>query len=213
MNSGCLAFSLLILLGSCSSHMSAWRDDGHQSNIALEELRIELADLKHALNGAKVDLQLLDEKLKNPDSAKNKTAKNDLSLQLVNIERKVGELQRNQEKIFQDLKQLGSHATHSTSALNKQQEKLQEMGQEIAAQNKRLEEVVKIKGTLSSLSQVLKNKSHSESSSETYKIKSGDSLEKIARNHGTTIEAIKRVNDLSTDRIIVGQEIKIPDGS
>jgi len=45
---------------------------------------------------------------------------------------------------------------------------------------------------------------------ETYTIKSGDSLTKIAKAHGTTVKAIKAENNLNTDHIKVGQKLKIP---
>jgi len=45
---------------------------------------------------------------------------------------------------------------------------------------------------------------------ETYTVKSGDSLTKIAKAHGTTIKAIRAENKLTTDHIKVGQKLKIP---
>jgi LysM repeat protein len=45
---------------------------------------------------------------------------------------------------------------------------------------------------------------------ETYLVKSGDSLTKIAKAHGTTVKAIKAENNLNTDHIKVGQKLKIP---
>lgn len=45
---------------------------------------------------------------------------------------------------------------------------------------------------------------------ETYTVKSGDSLTKIAKAHGTTIKAIRAENTLTTDHIKVGQKLKIP---
>jgi LysM repeat protein len=44
----------------------------------------------------------------------------------------------------------------------------------------------------------------------TYKVKSGDTLMKIARSHGTTVKAIKALNGLKTDQIKVGQVLKLP---
>ncbi|MBI2929835.1 MAG: LysM peptidoglycan-binding domain-containing protein [Verrucomicrobia bacterium] len=43
-------------------------------------------------------------------------------------------------------------------------------------------------------------------------VKSGESLSKIARQHGTTIRAIRDANNLRTDRILVGQKLKVPAG-
>lgn len=42
------------------------------------------------------------------------------------------------------------------------------------------------------------------------KVKSGDALEKIARKHGTTVEAIKKANNLATAKLSVGQTLRIP---
>jgi LysM repeat protein len=44
-----------------------------------------------------------------------------------------------------------------------------------------------------------------------YQVKSGDTLTRIARVHGTTITALKAANNMSNDRIVVGAKLKIPD--
>jgi LysM repeat protein len=46
--------------------------------------------------------------------------------------------------------------------------------------------------------------------SETYVVKSGDTLTKIAKAHGTTVKAIEAASGLSTTQIKVGQKLKIP---
>lgn len=43
-----------------------------------------------------------------------------------------------------------------------------------------------------------------------YVVKSGDVLGKIAKDHGTTVTAIKALNGLATDKINVGQKLKLP---
>lgn len=87
----------------------------------------------------------------------------------------------------------------------------------------------KIEGLEASLGQQTKNSKHLEKSlgslleavgseassgataqAEIYKVASGDSLEKIARKNKTTIRAIKELNGLETDMIIIGQKLKIP---
>ena len=44
----------------------------------------------------------------------------------------------------------------------------------------------------------------------TYTVKSGDTLTKIAKSHGTSVKAIESANGLSTTKIKVGQKLKIP---
>jgi LysM repeat protein len=45
---------------------------------------------------------------------------------------------------------------------------------------------------------------------QTYTVKSGDTLTKIATQFGTTVKALRSANDLKTDRIKVGDKLKIP---
>jgi LysM repeat protein len=44
----------------------------------------------------------------------------------------------------------------------------------------------------------------------TYTVKSGDTLTKVAKAHGTTVKAIESENNLTTTKIKVGQKLKIP---
>jgi LysM repeat protein len=46
-----------------------------------------------------------------------------------------------------------------------------------------------------------------------YVVKPGDNLTKIAKAHHTTLKAIRAASNLKTDRILVGQKLKIPQGS
>jgi LysM repeat protein len=43
-----------------------------------------------------------------------------------------------------------------------------------------------------------------------YVIKSGDTLTSIARTHGTTFKMIKALNNLSSERLVVGKTLKLP---
>lgn len=46
---------------------------------------------------------------------------------------------------------------------------------------------------------------------DTYQVKSGDSLYSIANSHKITVEALKRVNQLSNDKIFAGQILTLPE--
>ncbi len=45
---------------------------------------------------------------------------------------------------------------------------------------------------------------------QTYTVKSGDNLTKIAARFGTTVKALRAANSLKTDSIKVGQKLKVP---
>ena len=54
------------------------------------------------------------------------------------------------------------------------------------------------------------NQANTNSSKElSYKVQSGDTLSKIARQHRTTVDSLKANNNLSSDLILVGQSLKI----
>lgn len=50
----------------------------------------------------------------------------------------------------------------------------------------------------------------STASEQTYKVKSGDTLTSIAKHFGITVKALRSENSLTTDKIKVGQALKIP---
>lgn len=49
----------------------------------------------------------------------------------------------------------------------------------------------------------------SDQKEESYEVVEGDSLEKIARKYNTTIYKLKEINHLQSDRILIGQKLKI----
>ncbi|NEY72479.1 LysM peptidoglycan-binding domain-containing protein [Bacillus mesophilus] len=52
-----------------------------------------------------------------------------------------------------------------------------------------------------------------QSTSNTYLVVSGDTLSAIAKTNGTTVEAIKQLNSLSSDFLRIGQTLTIPNGT
>ncbi len=67
-----------------------------------------------------------------------------------------------------------------------------------------------------SIGQVLKvsnSSGSSNSSGNTYTVKSGDSLWKIANEYGITVNELKSLNDLTSDILSIGQVLQIPSSS
>ena len=48
------------------------------------------------------------------------------------------------------------------------------------------------------------------STASVYSVKAGETLTRIAKQHGTTVKAIRAANNLKTDRLLVGQKLKLP---
>ena len=206
---------LVLSIFGGSFHLESSHGDKRPSEYAFDDMRIDLSDAKHALNNFKVDFEILEEKLRNQEQviaslkkqtselAKNATA----NAQLSSLEKRLEHLEKFQEKMAADLRQISSHATGALS-------KLQQIEQQVALHEGRLEEVVKLKSTLTTISKAINPRTSFEStppsSSNSYRVKTGDSLEKIARLHHTSVDAIKRLNRLDKDKIVVGQELKVP---
>lgn len=168
----------------------------------LDEFRIELDDLKYALKAVQVDINLLDERCKKQDRAlaQNKEP-NPASAQILLLEKRIAQLEKTLDKAANDLRNLSTASAQALSSI-------QELEKNLISHEKRLDEVGKLKGTLTSISKAISQKAP-EPSAKTYRVKAGDSLEKIARHNQTTVETLKKINQLSNDKIVVGQELKL----
>lgn len=64
-----------------------------------------------------------------------------------------------------------------------------------------------------STGQVLKLPGSSTTSTDTYTVKSGDTLYAIANKYNTTVDALKSLNNLTSNTLSIGQTLKIPSSS
>jgi LysM repeat protein len=205
-------FTLILAIFYIVFPLQARPQAGVYTQPELDELRIEIDDLKHALKATQVDLGILDERQKsmNKGQAQNKEENtlSHLSATVNALEKKVSLFEKTLEKAAQDLRCLN---TASTQAFNK----MQELEQSLLSHANRLDEVTKLKETLSTISNAIRDRPTNETtpSTKTYRVKAGDSLEKIARCHHTSADTIRKINHLSHDKIIVGQELRLPDGT
>jgi peptidoglycan endopeptidase LytE len=206
---------LSLLIGSsCSPLKSSPNDEKYRLELTLHEVQTNLDDLRHDINYFQTEIQILDGRikyfentlasLKQQDLEKQQNRLDQLMVQVQSLEKKWASLDKNQQGDAKDLKELSSHANETTAALAQFKDRIQELEQEIYSQNRRFEELSKLKGHIESLAKEIS------ADFKIYKVKSGDSLEKIARAHKTAVEKIKKLNHLDQDLIVVGQELKIP---
>lgn len=207
--------AVLFCFEGCSPLRSSPHDEKHQWELTLHEVQTNLDDLRHDINCYQTEIQILDGRikyyenaltqLKQQDLEKQQSKIDQLSQQLHALEKKWGSLDKAQESGTQEMQQLLSHANETTAALSQFKERIQELEQEILSQNRRFDEVAKLKGHIETIAKNSRCESF-----KTYKVRPGDSLEKIARAHKTAVERIKKLNNLDQDLIVVGQELKIP---
>lgn len=156
------------------------------------ELQLEITELKHQIHTLKVDMQLMEEKVdtqKNPELLVDYKA---LQSRIQRQENTIDHLSSGIKNIKRSIQQLLDHQNKTEIQLN--------------AHENRLQNVSELKNTLATL---LKKMHSSATKKQSYRVKSGDSLEKIAKLHHISVETIKTNNKLTSDTIFIGQELQI----
>jgi LysM repeat protein len=209
-----LCAACLLFLGSCSPLRTSPHDDKHQWELKLHEVQTNMEDLRHDTNCFQTELQILEGRIKYNENAIATLKQQDIEKQQAKIDQILRDLSLLEKKWSthekataggkSELQQLSSYANETSVSLAQFKDRIQELEQEILSQNKRFEELAKVKGSIDSLAKSLKG------SHKLYKVKPGDTLDKIAQAHHTKVEKIKKMNDLEKDLIVVGQELKIP---
>ena len=188
---------LSLLAVGCTTPVAVSQQNKHEYLSAVQELRYEIADVKHALGHAQVEIQLLDEQLKSQEK-QGKVIKPQADL-----EKRICQIEASQKKLGEELKLLSSHAGQTTQCFTDYSNKISSLEKSLSDQHLVLSQIAEIKSSLLTLGEEEKNR--------TYMVKPGDSLEKIAKLHKVTVKNLKESNRLSQDKIRVGQELKIPD--
>lgn len=172
-----------LLLGGCASTLTALKS--HQ-NSHIEEMRTEIADLKHSLHSTEVEMKLLEERLESQESQATQWVGDDIAL----LQKKIALLEKSLDKLGHDIRSLTNYATQTTSSLSQYRD-------QIIALDQKMQEISQHRPPPSP-------------SPRKYTVKAGDSLGKIALLHGISLDALKCENQLSSDKIMIGQNLRIP---
>jgi LysM repeat protein len=204
----------------------------------IKEMYHSLEDMRHEISNHEAEIRMFDEKLTNLDSIidsvrdqlsdSGKFYKEQLKNSSAEMDARITSLEATSKGLVGDMRLLKTHSNETVAILNQYKQKIGEMEKSIELQNQDIEHLQAAMRSLmeamqgsspnsaknfsSSLktSQVKNEAADLSNADRTYKVKSGDSLEKIARCHQTTIQAIKDANGLITDRIVVGKTLIIP---
>lgn len=211
------------------SNKPAPRADDSQSNS--NQMRNTLSELKNEVKNHEIELRTFEGQLQSQENIldtlrqqMNDTLQDhqhDVTAKSVNLEAKYNALDNTVKGLIEDMRQMKNQANDSVTILGQYKQKLSEFERLIDSQNQHMKN---LEAGLSSIVEVMQAKEASEktltkmsessssfsSSGGTYKVQSGDRLEKIARNHKVSVQALRDCNGLKDDRIIVGQTLKIP---
>lgn len=185
---------------------------------SMQTVQRSLQNMSYSINNQDQELSLLKHKIQNQESVLDsmhaevtsliKAAKESQKSTGAQVDTRLKSMEKNIDKLVGDLKQFKKHANESSASFTEIQKKLAEQ-QEISSLQ--AQQIKDLETALRHIANALQAKTSPEKSqSGEYRVKAGDSLEKIAREHGTTIDAIRRENNLNKDVIYPGQKLHIP---
>ncbi len=132
----------------------------------------------------------------------------------VSLESRMGNLELMATQVHSDLQLVKTRYNDSSTSSSQYKQEIYEMQQQLNAQERRAEQqernIENLQTALKVLTEALQVGEDKENSSNEYRVKAGDSLDKIAQSHGTTVKVLKELNGLTTDRIKINQKLKLP---
>lgn len=210
-------------------------DYAEDTNTALREVRAGIDDLKHEVSNHENEIRTFESKLTNQEATLDslrqhimdatqinkelvRNSSNNLETKLNSFEPKIVNLDNLIKGLVADMKQLRTHANDVSTSFERYEQRISNLERIIEVQNRNIANMEKALTSIASAFEVKTAPVTSErskdnlvvSSDKIYRVKPGDSLEKIAKANGTTIKAIKELNQISNDRIFVGQKLQLP---
>lgn len=205
-------FFATALLFSCTD--PSREQDLSQLAHTVRSMQKSVDDISYQMNSYNTDLDILEGRSDNQEASFStiqkqitttlKSEQKALREQVSILVDKVSVLERNNASIVADIKQMQQHANTTGTSLSQYKTKIGSLEKSMTVNANKLNDVV---NTLNILSTILEKGG---SDIGLYTVKSGDSLDKIARKNNTTVEAIMSNNSLTSDLIVVGQTLKIP---
>ena len=174
-----------------------------------------ISSLQHQIRNQEHEIAMLQKRIENQadiiESMRSDVAKQ-LS-QTRDIQQKNGQIsvsriekiETNLEKLVKDLKNYKTHANETSDAIEKLQKGIKSLEEGRSANSEQIKDLEK---ALRLLTQAVSGKSDSAAvANGCYRVKPGDSLDKIAKATGVSVKAIREMNNLDSDKIFPGQEL------
>lgn len=211
-------FALLPLLCEGAAFNQS-KPNGPANDPATRQLIDNINSLRHGHSNHETELRQIDEKFQNFEAIldnlrrqineSSKGHKEQLGNSTTSLAVKIGDLESALRSVISDLQQLKNHANDTSKALADLQKQVVETEKLTEEQSRYIEYQQK---AMKSLTDLLQGTEESTTNARVYKVKAGDSLGEIAQANGTSIEVIKKLNNLSNDRIFINQKLKLGSG-
>lgn len=197
---------------------SAFLQAAPSYNDPMKPYRDALEDLRRLVNNQELEIRTFEEKVASQETIldsirselkeQSQGHKDLLKNQSGTLEMKIGSLETSNKGLVADLKQMKNGFNEVGDTLKAYKDKIHQLEKMVELQNKNIEN---LQAALNSVMDAFKATSgiSTDGSTKTYRVKAGDSLEKIARQNNMSVKALKELNGLSKDQIIVGQTLKV----
>ncbi len=209
------------LLTACAGNNSNARD--YQLEVTLHKIRADIEEIKHDLHTHQMELSVLEGKVLNSEDAFLAMKKEELDHEHGKMDKyreqlglmvaRLAQAEKKQEESEKHVKNLLLHNAEIQKALTQYKDKINELERNLSLQTQSLTEMMKIKDHLKTISEMAMGQPSIDADGhplQSYRVKAGDSLEKIAKEHRTSVESLRKMNHLSNDLILAGQDLLVP---
>lgn len=201
--------SLFFLFLSCSPIKSLPEGEGHQMELNLHEVRINVDDLIRDITCFKTQMEILDKKIDYQEkSLKKEIAKNvkekfsALSKNMQLLEEKFLKLDEMNKEFAIKKDEISKYLEEVSVIFSQYQKKLNSLEDAILKNDQKLSKLQEIKNTIDKFVLAMNY--------QIYKVEPKDTLDDISKRFNVKLSELRRINGIKGDLIIVGQEIKIP---
>lgn len=214
---------LASLLTSCVGSGQMPKTEHYQMEMTLHKIRADIEEIKHDLHTHQMELSVLEGKVLNNEDAFLAMKKEEITSdhnkmekyqqQLGQMGQKLVQNEKKQEETEKNLRSLLLHSQEVQKALTQYKDKINELERNISVHNQSLSEMVKIKDHLRTISEMATSHQLTDADGnwlQPYRVKAGDSLDKIAKEHKTSADVLRKINHLNNDLILAGQDLLVP---
>lgn len=213
-----IAYSVLTILTCFKSSLAAVPvPSAAAQQAAFRDVHTAINALKYSTHNHELELQQASERFQNIEemlsavrrelNAQQQQQNEQLHTKTCDLKLKVHAVESDVQKLSSDIQQMRDLVKESLATLAQHKKLLDTLVQRESVREKNVEH---LQTALHSLMEAMQLPEASKKA-ETYRVKSGDTLEKIAMARKTSVKVLKELNGLLTDRIREGQELKLPE--
>ncbi len=201
-----------IFLASCSNLVVSQKSDKQQIEFNVQKLKTDIEDLKQEMKTYQIEVGILEGKLMNheedlaylqsPETGSMKGGSRSLD-QGTLADKRIQELEKTVDFLVKRFDRIEIESKEIAKVVSGYRQKFSEVEKYLQTQSESLQEIAKVRKSLKEIKEEVVE-------TTSYRVRAGDSIDKIARQYSTTPEQIRKLNKLHNDRILVGQELRVP---